>query len=191
MASVIEMGKYFVSKGPSDEKRESVTPLRLQLMLYYAQGLSLVLRQRPLFAELIEAGIHGPVVREIYQYFQHDQGDPISVEQDYAMVISEADRRFLDMVWNYLGKRSINELNQQASSEAPWKDARVGMKATDRGNQLINLDTLQETLTKDLERREVDLDAVQAYWQGVDDVIAGRTITLEEAKRNRMIREAV
>lgn len=51
------------------EVYEGITHLKLQKLLYYAQGISLGMFDKPIFYENIEAWQHGPVVREVYSIY--------------------------------------------------------------------------------------------------------------------------
>ena len=48
-------------------------PLKLQKLLYLAQGYSYAFYDRPLFKEEIEGWVHGPVVRNVYNMFSSYQ----------------------------------------------------------------------------------------------------------------------
>lgn len=52
------------------EKLDEVTPLMLQKLLYYIQGLSFVLNGREMFEENCEAWVHGPVYKDVYNIFK-------------------------------------------------------------------------------------------------------------------------
>ena len=80
MFSALEIATWFLLKNNAEvreheatnddyEVYEGITHLKLQKLLYYAQGISLGMYGRPLFEEKIEAWQHGPVVKEIYGYF--------------------------------------------------------------------------------------------------------------------------
>ena len=45
---------------------EGLTHLKIQKLLYFADGISLAVRNKPLFTEKIYAWPHGPVVKEVY-----------------------------------------------------------------------------------------------------------------------------
>ena len=64
------------------EVYEGITHLKLQKLLYYAQGISLAIYDRPLFKENIEAWQHGPVVREVYLIYQKNKRDVINIDLD-------------------------------------------------------------------------------------------------------------
>ena len=59
MIAALDAAKYLLTL---DEREEGdvTSNLKLQKLLYYAQGLHLVLHDAPLFGERIEAWQHGP-----------------------------------------------------------------------------------------------------------------------------------
>ena len=56
---------------------EEVTPLMLQKMLYFVQGVSYAVIERPMFYENCQAWIHGPVYPEVYEMFRDFKYNPI------------------------------------------------------------------------------------------------------------------
>lgn len=64
------------------EVYEGITHLKLQKLLYYAQGISLGMFDKPIFNENIEAWQHGPVVREVYSIYNIFGRDNINIEMD-------------------------------------------------------------------------------------------------------------
>ena len=74
-----DVAKYFVSL-VDEEAGDSISNLKLQKLLYYAQGAHLALRDEPLFGEPIEAWTHGPVVPSVYRQYKQHGGEPIPVE---------------------------------------------------------------------------------------------------------------
>lgn len=52
------------------EVYEGITHLKLQKLLYNAQGVCLALYNKPLFEEKIYAWEHGPVIKKIYDIFK-------------------------------------------------------------------------------------------------------------------------
>ena len=64
------------------EVYEGITHLKLQKLLYYAQGICLGFYGKPLFSEKIEAWQHGPVVREVYNHFCPFGRNNINIEMD-------------------------------------------------------------------------------------------------------------
>ncbi|MGU9987360.1 MULTISPECIES: Panacea domain-containing protein [unclassified Rickettsia] len=67
--SAIDVAKYLLIL-VDREAGDAITQLKLQKLMYIAQGIHLVLYDKPLFKEEIEASQHGPVVRELYHEFK-------------------------------------------------------------------------------------------------------------------------
>lgn len=64
------------------EVYEGITHLKLQKLLYYAQGISLGMFETPLFNENIVAWQHGPVVKEVYSIFSSFGRKNIDLQMD-------------------------------------------------------------------------------------------------------------
>ena len=56
---------------------EDLTNMKLNKILFYAQGQSLKQHEKALFPEAIEAWQHGPVVPQIYHHYKQYRNDPI------------------------------------------------------------------------------------------------------------------
>ena len=58
------------------QKGLSLSPLKLQKLLYYEQAWSMVFfgREQTLFAEAPQAWVNGPVYPSVYQAFSHKHG---------------------------------------------------------------------------------------------------------------------
>ncbi|MCD8018606.1 MAG: DUF4065 domain-containing protein [Clostridiales bacterium] len=59
---------------------EGITHLKLQKLLYFAQGIHLAMNGKPLFPEKIMAWRHGPVVEEVYQKLKSFGSEPIAID---------------------------------------------------------------------------------------------------------------
>ncbi|WP_208932366.1 Panacea domain-containing protein [[Haemophilus] ducreyi] len=57
---------YFLSQCNSEENGDLISNLKIQKLVYYAQGFSLAINNKPLFSEKIQAWTHGPVTPELY-----------------------------------------------------------------------------------------------------------------------------
>lgn len=68
------------TKGENYEVYEGITHLKLQKLLYYAQGISLSMNNIPLFSEKIEAWEHGPVIKEVFKEYKEFGKECITVE---------------------------------------------------------------------------------------------------------------
>ncbi|MFJ5691830.1 Panacea domain-containing protein [Providencia stuartii] len=122
MLTCFDVADYFLSRC-DDESGDTISNLKLQKLVYYAQGFSLVLLGRPLFAEKIEAWMHGPVIPELYRKYKDYKNcalpQPESINWDnYA----EDEIELLDDVWNVYGQFSAWKLRNMTHEESPWKN---------------------------------------------------------------------
>ena len=69
MLSCDDAAKYFLAQ-VSEDAGDLISNLKLQKLLYYAQGFHLALYDQPLFPEAIEAWTHGPVVPDLYRHYK-------------------------------------------------------------------------------------------------------------------------
>ena len=121
----------------------SMTAMKLQKLLYYCQAWSLVWDENPLFKEKIEAWANGPVVREIYN--KH-QGMFLVARWIHGKTtnLSKKQRETIDAVIDYYGKKSSQWLSDLTHKEMPWKDARTGLRPTQRGDRTITHASMME-----------------------------------------------
>ena len=93
MHNASDIAKWFLIKnnaeitehevdGDDYEVYEGITHLKLQKLLYYAQGISLALYEKPLFNDEIEAWQHGPVVKNVYSEYSSFGRNPIQIKID-------------------------------------------------------------------------------------------------------------
>lgn len=121
----IEISHWFlnhVRELTSEEDEEFLTNLKLQKMLYYAQGASLALKDRPLFDDEIVHWQHGPVVKAVYWGYASNGGKPIIYDEDYTDTIDPETDALLQDVYATFGCYSAWGLRNMTHQEAPWKD---------------------------------------------------------------------
>ncbi len=110
----------------SDFDEGVVSNLKLQKLLYYAQGNALARWGRPLFRQQIEAWTHGPVVADVYHQYKGFGTGPIvpEVDMDWSITDSTTDS-LLASVWRTYGGFSAWKLREMTHSESPWRDTFV------------------------------------------------------------------
>ena len=113
------------------EKLEEVTPLMLQKLLYFIQGIYSALYGRPIFEEDCRAWVHGPVYPEVYELFRDFKYNPIddarfAVLEGTADVVTEEEKNVIDLVVNTFGMYGGKVLERITHNEKPWKEARKG-----------------------------------------------------------------
>jgi len=122
MIPAIEVARYFLSLTDEDAG-ELISNLKLQKLLYYAQGFYLALFDEPLFPESIEAWTHGPVVPEVWRHFRDCGSEPIQPEEFNVTLFDDDKREFLKEIYNEFGQYSAWKLREMTHVEPPWKDA--------------------------------------------------------------------
>ncbi|WFQ81371.1 DUF4065 domain-containing protein [Xenorhabdus sp. SF857] len=122
MPTCFDVADYFLACC-NEESGDTISNLKLQKLVYYAQGFSLALLEKPLFEEQIEAWMHGPVVPAIYRkYKKHgNQALPIPARLDLNK-FSNDERELLDEVYSVFGQFSAWKLRNMTHEEALWKD---------------------------------------------------------------------
>lgn len=76
MANVFDVANFFIRIANQSED-DQITNLKLNKLLYYAQGVTLARTGKPLFDNPIEAWTHGPVVPDIYHKYKEFRRTPI------------------------------------------------------------------------------------------------------------------
>lgn len=113
------------------EKLEEVTPLMLQKLLYFIQGIYSALYGKPIFAEECRAWIHGPVYPEVYELFRDFKYNPID-DARFALLegmedtLTDYEKRVIDLVVNTFGMYGGKVLEKITHNEDPWMEARKG-----------------------------------------------------------------
>lgn len=142
----VTLSDYVVSKVTADGFK--ITPLKLQKLLYYIDAWHSVYFDKPLFEEDFEAWVHGPVIREVFDYYKEDYRlhDNITSE-DIPTVsddLSPEQLELIDDVLDEYGGKSGYYLECLTHDEKPWKDARRGYGPSDRCEEIINKRTMKE-----------------------------------------------
>lgn len=106
----------------ADSDADYISNLKLQKLLYYAQGCFLAVEGSPLFNEPLLAWEHGPVVNEVYQEYKKYGANGIPFEEDYTNNISDDDEALLKEVYKVFGKYSAWGLREMTHNETPWKE---------------------------------------------------------------------
>lgn len=118
------IAEWFLAWG--EQNNAFITNLKMQKLLYYAQGHYLGKHRAPLFDDPIEAWVHGPVVRSIYHAYKQYGDSPIDVEAEVSDEFSWDDFRDVEddliAVWNTYGAIEAWALRNRTHREAPWQN---------------------------------------------------------------------
>lgn len=119
MMTARQIADYFLAL-QDDESGDLISNLKLQKLLYFAQGLYLAsFGGQPLFPESIFAWKHGPVVPDIYHAFKDYKSDsiPRPIDLDFS-VYSDPIKEFLNEIYDVFGQFSAWKLRNM-SHETP------------------------------------------------------------------------
>ncbi|NEP40401.1 MAG: SocA family protein [Okeania sp. SIO2H7] len=123
MLNCFDVAKYFLAQ-QDETAGDLISNLKLQKLVYYAQGFYLAISDRPLFSEPIKAWIHGPVVPELYEFYKEYGSNAIPCPTDIDWTkYDEETRSLLDEVYSVLGQFSAWKLRNMTHEESPWKEA--------------------------------------------------------------------
>lgn len=124
--------------------RSSMSPKKLQKMLYYAYAWVLTLTndnandlQNRLFSDKFEAWVHGPVIRSIYgKYASWGYSE---INKDIESPKFDADiEDILKQVMDVYNKFSADELESITHQEKPWQEARKGLSPLELGERSLD-----------------------------------------------------
>lgn len=137
MKSALDIARYFLYRVDRDVG-ETISPLKLQKLVYYAQAWSLVLRDKPLFPEKIQAWIHGPAIYEVWDNYKEYQYGSIPEPKEELPDFEEDEIEVLEEVWNTYGELSAKRLEDLTHSEDPWINARNGLSPAEKSSNVIS-----------------------------------------------------
>ena len=154
---LLDVAKYTVLR--LQQMGVSISPLKLQKLLYYIQAWHLVyFDKQTLFGEEPEAWVNGPVYRDVYDQYRdlgiYNQITPKYFGLTEATISSEVESLhngmhltqrqwdFLEAVYNYYGMMDHDRLVMLTHSEKPWNEARAGLSPFEYSENKISLDSM-------------------------------------------------
>lgn len=144
----------------STTKGLSISPLKLQKLLYYIQAWFMVFygRDNTLFRDVPQAWVNGPVYPAIYHIYKNKaanmcdhldssvfyNGDALEglAMLTHTLGLNADQFETLESVIMMYGKQSQNQLIWLTHSELPWASARNGLAPFEKSEREISLDTM-------------------------------------------------
>ncbi|MDT0264380.1 Panacea domain-containing protein [Jatrophihabitans lederbergiae] len=123
MYNALTIAKWFVAWAEAEDA--DMSNLKLQKLLYYAQGHSLASTGQPLFSDTIQAWAHGPVVPSVYHEFKHWESGDVHLDDDDPFDFSDVDGEATDLLlrtWNTYGGYAAWRLRNMTHNESPWRE---------------------------------------------------------------------
>lgn len=100
---------------------DAMTNLRLQKMLYFAQGWMMMRHGKPLFSDSIEAWQLGPVVPTCYNWYKGSGKNQLSAEMPPRAAFTNDEYELLLDTWTELSKYSTSQLVSMTHEVgSPW-----------------------------------------------------------------------
>lgn len=144
----------------SISKGLSISPLKLQKLLYYIQAWYMVFYGREVlpFDDVPQAWVNGPVYPSIYHQYKSKTANMCDhlkatdffegpVEEELERLtnnMADLDFELLESVIMLYGRKSQNDLIFLTHSELPWVEKREGLRPFDRSEKELSLDTMHD-----------------------------------------------
>lgn len=137
----------------SRERGDGVSNLKLQKLLYYAQGWYLALNREPLFDDELQAWMHGPAQRQVCGRFKRWSWNPIEADIPDPKLSDDVADHLIE-VYEVYGRFSPWELERMTHSEAPWREARGDLHDSEPSEELISKKSMRRYFSDRLEASE-------------------------------------
>lgn len=146
----LDIAYYFLHKANQDG--DTITNLKMQKLLYYAQAWYLVNFNEPLFEDSIEAWPYGPVISKVYHQFKKFKNMPIKYKDTGKEKENFTDKEldYLNQFYNKFIEYSAHTLARATHNDSPWRDA------IDEGEHIIDNRIIKDFYTKQYEKRNVE-----------------------------------
>jgi uncharacterized phage-associated protein len=115
----IQVARYLLSH---QDREDAISNLKLQKLLYFAQGTFLAQFGQPLFSDQLRAWKDGPVVPAVWREYAEYKAAPIARPKDFDDAeIEPVTREVLSAVYREWGVYTAWALRMQTHTEGPWK----------------------------------------------------------------------
>lgn len=130
---------------------QSMTPKKLQKMLYYCYSWGLVFFnedgsniENKLFDAKFEAWVHGPVIADIYHEYKEYGFNEIKQVDNPELTLTEDVEDLLNQVFEAYSQYNGNELEALTHAERPWIEARGDASPLEPSHSILNDKTIYE-----------------------------------------------
>jgi uncharacterized phage-associated protein len=141
MTKAIDICNWFLAS-IDREAGDSITHLKLQKLVYYAQAWALAQLNKPLFEEDFEAWTHGPIVPSLFHQFK-DNGWEALPYPDSVPIFNSDIETLLEEVLEVYGNLSARQLENLTQNEYPWKKARGNLPDEIRATTVISKEAMK------------------------------------------------
>ncbi len=122
MVKIMQAARFLVYLSYQKDQY-SLTPLKIQKLLYVAQGWSFVWDGHELFPDQFEAWQYGPVNLDVYNHFKKYGRDEIPAIEGVSSIQNFEAEETLRSIWSRFGSWNAFQLVEYTHSQTPWKKA--------------------------------------------------------------------
>lgn len=104
---------------------DGISNLKMQKLVYYAQGFYSALFDKNLFDDDICAWTHGPVVEDLYHHYKEYGNKSIDLPTNFKVSSLNLDKKeleFIEEVFEVFGLYSAWGLRNMTHEESPWNN---------------------------------------------------------------------
>lgn len=130
-----QIADWFIAYNNSQEDSDYMTNLKLQKLLYYAQGITIKYTGKTLFKEPLLAWKYGAVVKNVYDEYSSYGKKPIDLEFEVPKFGGDVDVILQD-VYDEYGQYASWKLVKMVHDESPWKETSI--------NDVITIDKMRD-----------------------------------------------
>jgi uncharacterized phage-associated protein len=141
-----QISDWIISKFNGDAG-DTLSPLKLQKLLYYCQAWHYTIFNQLLFKDKIEAWPHGPVVPSQFERFSYlkKNDNMLSNISNVEKVTLEKDTEdLLNEVMDIYGQHTAYYLEQLTHKEDPWKITRPNSDPSSKYNKVISPELMKK-----------------------------------------------
>ena len=141
--TIFDVANFFL-KIVDRDSGSTITPLKLQKILYYAQGYYLAKFDKSLFNEDFQAWAHGPANPAIYDKYKDYRFESIDEPEEELYDFDEDVSSFLAHIWDVFGIYDGKYLEELTHSESPWINARKGYEPGQKCEVVIQKEAMKD-----------------------------------------------
>lgn len=194
--SCFDVANYFLVL-VDREAGDIISQLKLQKLVYFAQGVHLALFNKPLFEEEIEAWQHGPVAPKLRIPFSNLKDGPIAApgEMDFD-IYTEQQKNLMYKIFSLYGEHSARYLRNLTHTHSIW------CEAIESSDNTITKEKIQEffkaNIVNDIKDyilliTEDDIQQIEnaedQWWMNYDSGVPAEDVTNEILEAKKELKE--
>lgn len=121
--AAFDVAKWFINR-VDREAGDSITHLKVQKFLYFAEAWHQVIVEKELFDEPIEAWAHGPVIRDVYAKFADYGWQALEPIDSPPAEFPKETQEILELVVDLYDQFTAKQLEELTHTDKPWLEAR-------------------------------------------------------------------